>query len=300
MRMHPLNAEVFTNGLDYAGLFPPALLNLQSALNEYDSLTTGPESSLVRGFAISTSQLANLKHCLLPKGKVLQLCVIGKGADSLESWEANLEFDANEINQAVDHFGDQICLKTYEVRIPAELNPQQAIQDLSGFEEGLAYLELPLHRNEFDLDAFAAAAGTAENVGLKARTGGITSHSVPDPFRLAECIVACSQGEASLKCTAGLHHAYPTLNPETGDTEFGFLNILLAVGLAWEHDYSCSKINEVLTAKSGLINCDHQLEWQKDTLSQNGQFLFENESLSIGTCSVKEIIENLRRELDLV
>lgn len=294
--MSGFNADSFTDGLDYAGLFPPAQLPMGDALAEYKALKAGPEGKLVRAFSITTRRLTELPDDAVTGNEQLDLCLIGRGADALADWEPNLEADADAINETVSRFGDRVGLRTYEVRIPREITPQDAIRDLAAFEEGQAYLEVPLHAADFDIASFAAAVSES-NLGLKARTGGVKPGSVPSPTRLAELIVACAQCEIPLKATAGLHHAYRHLNESTGDTEYGFLNVIAAVALAWEFDFSVEEVVEVLIQPSGLLDSHQDLFWGESWVAHGGKDLFADGFLAIGTCSVAEILTELQSAL---
>lgn len=290
--MSTFSADCLEEGLDYAGLFPPASLPLAGAIAEYGSLKMGPQGKLVRGFSITTRQLSELNDDLVSSVGRLDLCLIGRGSDSLEGWETNLESDAEAINATVNRFAENVGLRTYEVRIPAEIDPRVATKDLSAFEEGQAYLEIPLHNPNFDIASFTAAVSESD-LGLKARTGGVKTGSVPPTPRLAELIVACAQCEVPLKGTAGLHHAYPHKNATTGDLEFGFLNLIAAVALAWEYDFSVEEVSAVLAAPTGLIAPDHRLSYAGNALTDAARDLIADGFLAIGTCSVAEVLAEM-------
>jgi hypothetical protein len=80
---------------------------------------------------------------------------------------------------------------------------------------------------ELALDVLAASPYRA-----KYRTGGLDPQAFPDADELAGFITACASRELAFKCTAGLHHAVRYVDPVTGFTHHGFLNILLATHFA--------------------------------------------------------------------
>ncbi|SCL40123.1 hypothetical protein GA0074692_5609 [Micromonospora pallida] len=95
------------------------------------------------------------------------------------------------------------------------------------------YAEIPLAwglSNALDVLAEQRAAGT--RIAAKFRTGGLAAELFPTPGELATVICACRDRELPFKLTAGLHHATRNLDPETGFTHHGFVNVLAAARAA--------------------------------------------------------------------
>ena len=65
-------------------------------------------------------------------------------------------------------------------------------------------------------------------IAAKFRTGGLAAELFPTPAELAAVICACRDRDLPFKLTAGLHHAVRHLDPETGFTHHGFVNVLAA------------------------------------------------------------------------
>jgi hypothetical protein len=76
-------------------------------------------------------------------------------------------------------------------------------------------------------DLAAVAEVSAAGHGAKVRCGGVRAELFPSAAELAAFVVACVRAGVPFKATAGLHHALPYRDPDTGFDHFGFLNLLL-------------------------------------------------------------------------
>ncbi|MFG1774976.1 hypothetical protein ACGFIG_00895 [Micromonospora sp. NPDC049048] len=97
------------------------------------------------------------------------------------------------------------------------------------------------------LDALAAARADGVPIAAKFRTGGLAAELFPTPAELAAVICACRDRDVPFKLTAGLHQAVRHLDPETGFTHHGFVNVLAAT-LAAAGGATVARVAELLTA----------------------------------------------------
>ncbi|MDX6742390.1 hypothetical protein [Actinocorallia sp. A-T 12471] len=81
------------------------------------------------------------------------------------------------------------------------------------------------------LDAVAALAGRP-GVGAKIRCGGLAAALFPSADEVAAFVEVCVRHGVPFKATAGLHHALPYRDPETGFRHHGYLNLLTATARA--------------------------------------------------------------------
>ncbi|MEW2375948.1 hypothetical protein AB0883_07555 [Micromonospora sp. NPDC047812] len=110
------------------------------------------------------------------------------------------------------------------------------------------YAELPLTFGLMGaLDALAAARAEGVPIAAKFRTGGLAAELFPTPAELAAVICACRDRDLPFKLTAGLHQAVRHLDPETGFTHHGFVNVLAAT-LAAAGGATVERVAELLTA----------------------------------------------------
>lgn len=285
----------FRKSIDDAALFPPASLPVGPALAQHFELMQGDAKRLVRSFSIATHQIKEFIPALEEISDPISLSVIGRPAQSARAWDEAREFDSRQISNLIDAAEELVSLVSYEVLVPDGISIRRAVQDLDSFEEGDLYLEIPGPSSDTEPELFAAdISETAPSVGIKLRTGGVNPNSVPKSDFTARVILAAAQCELPLKCTAGLHHAYPHHNPASGDQEYGFLNIAAAFVLAYELDLSQNEAEQILAAPSGLVNAAGDLAWESLSVPQSASARIQNEFLRIGTCSVKEVMDELQ------
>lgn len=109
------------------------------------------------------------------------------------------------------------------------------------------YAEIPLAWGLLGaLDRLAEERADGTRIAAKFRTGGLAAELFPTAGELAAVICACRDRELPFKLTAGLHHATRNIDPETGFTHHGFVNVLAAVRAAAEGG-SVDTVAEVLT-----------------------------------------------------
>lgn len=86
----------------------------------------------------------------------------------------------------------------------------------------------PWHETLTAIMSVLARAG----VGAKIRCGGLTANAFPSVEEVAAFIAAAQTAGVPFKATAGLHHPVRHVDPNTGLTMHGFLNLLAAAALA--------------------------------------------------------------------
>ncbi|TWP35708.1 hypothetical protein [Leekyejoonella antrihumi] len=69
-------------------------------------------------------------------------------------------------------------------------------------------------------------------VHVKLRTGSTPHNPVPTPAQLGAFIVGCLSQDLAFKLTGGLHHPITGEPAGAGETQFGFLNVLVATDAA--------------------------------------------------------------------
>jgi hypothetical protein len=219
--------------IDYAGLFPPASLDMQSAVGNYAAYRTGPQSSWLGRFVLPASRLGELAEAMnrleAPPGKDpspwgLSALIgddLSADLDSIERFHRNSRLHLHPA------FVDAV-----EMKASKESDIRQAIGKIP--QSITAYFEIPIHADPAPL---IAAIGRAR-ARAKVRTGGVTPDPFPDPGHLARFIRACARANVPFKATAGLHHPVRSLRrltyaPDSGRTIMhGFLNVFLAACFA--------------------------------------------------------------------
>jgi hypothetical protein len=203
--------------VDYAGLFPPAALDLQAAVAEYETHRGGADAWMLGRFVLPASRLAEL--------------------DAREGWRlsALLGPDVTSDAAAVDAFNaDQAGRAVVDAVELKAGSPQEVAPALAAAPRGVsAYVEIPLEGAlDQALDAVQAHGGRA-----KARTGGVTPAAFPSPEAVVRFLDGCVRRSLPFKATAGLHHPVRgeqalTYAPDAPRAVMhGFLNLLAATAL---------------------------------------------------------------------
>jgi hypothetical protein len=214
---------------------------------------------------------------------------------------------------------------------PAALSMEAAVRNYEIYRDGpdswaLGRFVVPLARAEetgLPSDLMSVVAGGWETAGstvyietpaellsevqrlgarAKVRTGGVTRDLFPAPAALADFLVQCAQRKLAFKATAGLHHAVRggnklTYEPDSAcATMHGFLNVLLAAGVAWHGGYRMLVRATLEESDAAAFRFDDAgAAWHGQRLS-NAQLAASRDEfiVSFGSCSFEEPLQELR------
>jgi hypothetical protein len=221
--------HAFLHGsIDYAGLFPPAGLDMGRAVTNYASYGGGSHAWALGRFVVPAARLAELEEAadtLFPRapGPGWRIAAL-LGLDAAEELKTIGEFNCR-------HAAADACAATVDV-VEAKADTPEAVERLLSLVPSYLqpYVEIPIGRDPAPLAA-AVAKGRGR---LKVRTGGVTADAFPSGRDLVRFIRAAHEAGIPFKATAGLHHplrAEYRLTYETDSacgTMFGFLNLFLA------------------------------------------------------------------------
>lgn len=288
--MNPL----FTGLLDDAAVFPPGNLPLDEAVPAYLAHKQSPYADLVGAFVLAARDLGALREVTaqMPVDSLPLTLTMPLHHMYVASVEATTIPAVKLIGVEVtipedlpaDHVPSVIQYVAFgEVseadRVP--LDPAIAALPIVG-EPALAriHVEIPRDpRRDGLLDALAGSRHLA-----KFRTGGVRADLYPDEQELAESLFAAVAAGVPFKATAGLHHAIRNTDPLTGFEQHGFLNLLVATGLA----RSGADLDKVVAALAER-DPDRVVSGVRDLVPD-----VRESFRSFGTCSVTEPVEELR------
>ena len=280
--------------IDYAGLFPPANLEMADAVNRYLRYFQGTDSWIVGRFVCPSSRLIELLDVLdrVPTAPEIPVAVIGLPNSDLDGWYETLEHDSKAMSAFVKRAGPRAAIEAYEVRIPGHNHVESCANDLRSFQDVDVFVELPWGE---ELDDSLAALAQTEWLAGKARTGGLTAKDYPTAAEVAHFIHGAVALDLSFKLTAGLHYPLPRVDRETGAQMHGFLNVLSACGFALEHDMSRKELEQVLLSNS---TTDWKFEekkitWRKYAITLDDIDDSRDLFWSIGSCSFQDALDGL-------
>jgi hypothetical protein len=305
-----------TRLIDDAGLFPPALLPMDAAVEQHNRVLTGPHRWLVARFICPAPRLAELGEALPDEPdsdwEVSALLEVAEGP-----WPEALAGQVEAIARFSDETG--VPVRVIEGRLPAEWSVDGAepgaIVDLTDMIQasGLdadppvrVFLEVPVAGAGDDvtrtaLEAIAEAredhgATRVALPGAKVRCGGKTADAFPTPEEVALVVAACREQGIPFKATAGLHHPFRHLDTATGFTQHGFLNVVGAAILGRARGLDEETLATLLAddAPGHFELSPDRFRWQgvsvrADEIEDARRDLF----VAYGSCSIDEPVEDL-------
>lgn len=283
--------------VDYAGIFPPAQLELTEVVKNYAAYLAGEDAWMLGRLIIPAARLDRFEELVgdvLPRGeeddpwRISSLVAGGDDAPSLKRDLARIEaFNQEHANAGAG----RAVIDVIELKGGAVAAIDAAMDIMP--DEVFPYFELPVDHDVRGLTA-ALAGG---DCGAKIRTGGVTADLYPTPEQVARFISACALADVPFKVTAGLHHPLRYHSEAVGADEFGFLNVFIAAALAQPHELGAKQIEPILTERElekFQIDGDG-VGWgeYRATLEEleDARLTF---AVSFGSCSFDEPREDLR------
>lgn len=280
--------KAFMTGLiDYAGLFPPARLELGPAIENFANYLAGEHAWMLGRFIIPAARLKEL----IPRDD-FRYSVIIAGQDDIDEVAA---------------FKGRVEL--LETRFPdGASSPERWAAHLLSLKSallkaGIEGVELFAETAEYD-DAVKGIASfnkafprdvNLKRVGFKLRCGGLDKQAFPSPEKVAAVIAACRDHDVALKCTAGMHHPVRRRSTEVDTMQHGFFNVFGAALLARILDQT--EIEACLGDEDpgSFVFEEDRLSWKDKTLELSDVERFRRSlAVSFGSCSFDEPREDLQ------
>jgi hypothetical protein len=295
--------------VDYAGLFPPAQLEMRPAVENFAAYAQGDFAWMLSRFICPVSRFQEFEAAAAPfLGQLEQAEAPADEEDEENEAEADggpyfpdawllaalcrlddFKTQVESIFDLMERQGGRLFVDAIEIKIG---KPSDVDAVLNVLPEAITpFFEFPLSG---DIRGFAAAiSGTS--AGAKIRTGGVTPDLVPSPEQVATFLRTCAQAEVPFKATAGLHQPLRHHDRAVGADAFGFLNVFLAGLLAG--DLGDEELRALLVERSL-----DAFEIEEDSIAYGGLRLQAEQieqgragrCLSFGSCSFVEPIEELR------
>jgi hypothetical protein len=286
---------LFESLFDYAGLFPPAELDMRDAVRNYARYRTGTHAWMLSRFVLPIGRLQEFEVAaadILAPGSpapLWQLSVLS-GADVGDTLGVAIDFNRRFAGRVVIDAVEMKALTEQEI-IAAE---QVVRKQMTPYVE----IAMPAGRAMTAYGGSEAAGRTprmlekirASAARAKIRTGGVTPEAQPPVESLAAFIHECCAMEVPFKATAGLHHA--VRSPRHG--MHGFLNLLFATALA-NRGEPRETVEEVLSEQDpGAFDLgDNAAAWRNHVFDlrqlRDARRLFT----AVGTCSFEDPIADL-------
>lgn len=325
--------ELLREIIDYAGLFPPAALELEPAIRNFARYRADSDAWMLARFICPAAKLAALKPFdaeLFSVAPPLRFSVLGRGGDTAEAFLTTLEADLTLMRTFVTAHDGRAAVDAFEVKLPTDVvhtgdsaavcgllaRMDQAFCDAK-FGEVARFIEPPLspqpkatvellaealavHRyGESAMHAVEPAtivSGRGGPAGFKLRTGGLEAAAFPSPELVAFTIEQCRNFNLPLKFTAGLHHPLRRFDPGVRTMMHGFLNVFCASVLAHAVAFDLHDIQAVIeeTDIRNFEFSDESIRWNDaEAMLDEIRFVRRDRCLSFGSCSFDEPREDL-------
>jgi hypothetical protein len=278
--------------IDYAGLFPPAGLDMATALGNYASHRTHDDAWMLGRFVVPVARLEEFDRILQALGE-----------EDRPEWRlsailsADYERDIATVRAFnVAHAG-RASVDSFELPLASEEEIQRVAAASADASVAL-FVEVAAERDPVAMFAVIKQAGIA----AKVRTGGVTPDAFPPVESIARFLRRGVEAGVRIKATAGLHHPLSGEYPVTYDagapvgTMYGYLNVFLAAGFMKEGmcDDDAIRLLGERSASAFLITSG-AIAWGDFRLSAVQLRRMRSElAVSFGSCSFREPTEELR------
>lgn len=309
--------RVLMEGLiDYAGLYPPASLDMTRATENYARYLRSEHAWMLGRFVCSASRLPEFSEkaaMLLPGTHATS--GYREHADDLAPWRLSVVIDT-DLPDALDiidacnaHHEDEdhglAVIDSIELKAPSASFIDDALDTIA---DGLTpFFEIDPAQ---DVRGHIAAL-SGEDAYAKIRCGGVRPDLIPAPEMIARFIDACAHADVRFKATAGLHHPIRAVQNLTYEPSpprammHGFLNVFLASAFRRAlspRTFDADRVESLLSESDAgsLVFSDRSVRWREfevDTAALARTR--ESFALAFGSCSFDEPIADLR-ELGLL
>ncbi len=291
--------------IDYAGYFPPAGLDIKTAVENYIRYLAGEKGWMLGRCIVPATELQRLdSHPGFCCSVIISSALTSEELDQLSRFNVL----STSMRQKV------MGVEMVETRLPETVDsPESCLDFLLHVKSGLLQTGLQDVQLFIEAGRIASAAAVVSaiatfnnnrsgeevvaNVGYKLRCGGLEKRDFPTAEEVAEVIGICRRQDIPIKFTAGMHHPLYTYSPGLEVMQHGFINIFGAALLCWSCNLSVTQIAACL--RDGNAQHFHFAEqyfsWQENIISASEMItLRQNKVIGFGSCSFTEPVAGLR------
>lgn len=276
--------------VDYAGLFPPAGLDMATAVRNYAEYRADDAAWMLGRFIVPVARLDEL-------ARELRLTVPPPN----DEWgvSALLGSDLPSDLTAIDAFNEEFAGIARVDSLEGRFLTAASIDDAASLIDArfALFAEIPIDPDPAPLVAAIAAAG----VSAKLRTGGVTADAFPPARDVLRFMRRCADARVPFKATAGLHHpiraehrlTYASDAPR--GTMYGYLNVFLTAALLAElnDDEAIALLDE--RDPHAIVVSRDAIRWRAHELrADQAHAARERIASSFGSCSFREPVDDLR------
>lgn len=272
--------------IDYAGLFPPAALPLETTVRNYLRYRTEPDSWMLGRLIVPTAKFNELAALLPTDGPPVALSALGRGGPDAGGFATGYEADLQAIHAFVARHESRVEISVLETKPPTSAPvPSSESPGVSPF------FEVTLGDTWRDNLAFIEAVSPR---GVKLRCGGLEASAFPSIEQVSGVLQRAASAGARIKFTAGLHHPVRRFDRSVDTKMHGFLNVY-AAGLLAARGESESALIEVLGEEDPAAFSAGDVFRCRDHVFTIDEIVRARKQLtSFGSCSFDEPRDDLR------
>jgi hypothetical protein len=294
--------------IDYAGLFPPAALDMQPTVENFARDRRGEYEWMLGRLICPATRLKELsEHAAALMPGTFATSGYRENAYTQEPWRISVIANA-ELGECLDamqafneHHATELnglaVADALEIKTPDTDTIEDVIERVP--DEVFPFCEVPVDEDCRGL--IAAMAGSA--LAAKIRTGGVEASMMPTCEQVAAFVSACAAADVPFKATAGLHH------PVRGDyrltyeldskegTMHGFLNVFIAAALARGARLAMDELVPILEERdaTAFTFSSEGVGWRDKSVDLIVLAkVRETFALSYGSCSFGEPVDDLK------
>jgi hypothetical protein len=291
---------LLAHSIDYAGMFPPCSLGLESALKNQAEYVRTPDAWMLGAFVLSAEQFDATKQLLsqFDAQHPLRVAALGPKTASTDAFLEALDDADAAIRSLSRHNVDLISISHLEMFLPHDIDLTSLQEARSILGDLAVFWEASPDRAEQTIALLAGFNSDADlaTFGYKLRTGGVTADAFPTSIQIAKALVIPATHQLPIKFTAGLHHPLRQYREEVQTRMHGFLNVLGAAALAAEHRWDTNQTAMMLEDENvdSFSFTDAFFEWREWRIDTKRLQYRRRFAVSFGSCSFDEPREDLR------
>jgi hypothetical protein len=292
--------------IDYAGLFPPSQLPLDTALRNYARYRQEDDAWMLGRFIVPAARLEDLEPYhdeLFAVDPPFEFSVLGRGGGTLTEFLGNLRDDLRDIAAFRKRHDERARVYFFETRLPPDLADPKRTDSTNTLFKTLRVFPL------VDLFPFCEASGPSEDflkqlahlpgerLGFKLRCGGLEAAAFPRSDVIANALIDCLEEGIPFKATAGLHHPLPRFDAAVQARMHGFINVFLAGALVYADKISAKQLRLLLDddKPDHFTFTDRGAVWRRQRVTTDEiEEARSNFVMSFGSCSFDEPRADLR------
>ena len=309
--------------IDYAGMFPPANLELEPAFSNYLEYKSSDDNWMMDKFVctmksfesfLQTGSAVNNQLIGFNSNNKIEFSLLLTGGNTTKEFLDTLQSDLKQIKEFINNYSPKAIANAFEVKLPPEtLNKENSSKlkallndclgiinehEISGY---MLFLEPPVNSDYsfiFEKLAYTIAESNINSLGFKLRTGGITPELFPATGQVALALKSCNDNKVKFKATAGLHHPVRHYNDSVSTKMHGFLNVFGAGILAYANNLSLKEIEDIIIDEnpSSFKFTDSEFLWNDIPAGAEIITKARNEFVnSFGSCSFEEPKDDLKQ-----